>query len=171
MRRSRFIGLLLFLIIIAVSLLTPYVYSQQAVGATDTAVATSSGSLVGSWITSSGGAVVQIVPCGPGLCGRIVGIELGQNDPMPNDWAGVTQCHLTIIRTVPALDGSSDAVWTGTIINPRDGRAYHALITLDQAHQLRLRGYVGLPLFGRTQIWTPYKGPMFSDCRLPTAKD
>jgi uncharacterized protein (DUF2147 family) len=156
-------------LIISVALFTPQVYSQKAAGATATALATSSAGPFGSWMTSSGGAVVQIAPCGPGLCGQIVGIELGPNDPMPNDWAGATQCRLTIIRVVPAADGSSNVVWKGTIINPSDGRSYHARITLAPTHQLRLLGYVGLPLFGRTQIWTPYKGPMASDCRLPIA--
>jgi hypothetical protein len=29
-----------------------------------------------------------------------------------------------------------------------------------------LRGYVGLPIFGQTQTWTPYNGTLAENCRL-----
>jgi uncharacterized protein (DUF2147 family) len=118
----------------------------------------------GLWITASGNAVVQIAPCGQDLCGQIVGLVLGPNEPMPRDWAGNPQCGLTIFHTAPPTNGN--AAWTGTILDPRDGSQYDAQITIDQPDQLQLRGYIGLPIFGRTQTWTPYNGAIPADCRL-----
>jgi uncharacterized protein (DUF2147 family) len=118
----------------------------------------------GLWVTASGNAVVQISACGQGLCGQIVGLVLGPNDPMPRDWAGNSQCGLTIFRTAPS--GNGTPTWTGTILDPRDGSQYDAQIKLDQPGQLQLRGYVGLPIFGRTQTWTPYSGSIPANCRL-----
>lgn len=43
---------------------------------------------------------------------------------------------------------------TGRILDPEEGAIYHCRIELaDGGRTLRVRGYVGVPLFGRTQTW------------------
>ena len=45
--------------------------------------------------------------------------------------------------------------WTGTILDPDEGKAYRCVLHLaDGGRTLKVRGYVGLPVFGRTQTWT-----------------
>ena len=42
----------------------------------------------------------------------------------------------------------------GTILDPRDGSVYHAEMELSaDSKELAVRGYIGLPIFGKTQIW------------------
>ncbi len=120
----------------------------------------------GRWVTPNHDAVIEIAPCGQNLCGRIVGMALAPTDPIPNDWQGQTQCGLTIIKTTPSTDAAGKTVWNGSITDPRDGSVYHAKLTPGPANHLLLRGYIGLPLFGQTQSWTPYNGPITTDCRL-----
>ena len=67
---------------------------------------------------------------------------------MPRDWAGASQCDLTIIRAAAERESDGRLLWRGTIVNPRNGAAYHTQFKIGADHQLHLRGYVGLPIFG-----------------------
>ena len=119
---------------------------------------------IGNWLTADHDAVIAIDQCGNALCGRIVGIPLAiPGEPIPTDNHGRSQCQLTII-----WDGKPDATgWMARILDPRDGGVYSARLHLDPEGRLRLRGYLGIPLFGRTQVWTPFTGAVPANCRLP----
>lgn len=48
----------------------------------------------------------------------------------------------------------------GTILDPHNGKLYSAsLRVMDHGNKLYVRGYVGLPLLGRTQIWEKVENP------------
>jgi len=120
----------------------------------------------GRWLSANRQAVVQIEPCGTNFCGRIVGIIVRHaGDPMPFDWLGRPQCGFVMIRTTRQI--GMEPRWAGSVQDPRDGHSYGAIIAMRQDGDLHLRGYLGLPLFGETQRWTPFTGRTFADCRLP----
>ena len=121
----------------------------------------------GYWVTADGGAVVQIAPCGDALCGRLIGIVLDPGTPVPMDWQGQSECGLQLLQPAQADD---DGNWHGEIVNPHNGNAYHVEFHVGQRDQLHLRGYVGLPLFGETQIWHRFEGAAPTSCRLTSGQ-
>jgi uncharacterized protein (DUF2147 family) len=59
---------------------------------------------------------------------------------------------LTIVK---GMKRYGDKYVGGTILDPRDGTVYHAQMELSaDGRRLAVRGYLGLPLLGQTQIWT-----------------
>jgi uncharacterized protein (DUF2147 family) len=122
---------------------------------------------IGLWLTENQGGVIQIDRCDNALCGKIAGIVFDHpSDAMPLDYRGQPQCGLTIVDHA-ASDG--EGVWRGRITDPRNGTVYGAQLRLAGQDRLLLRGYLGVPLIGQTQIWTRYPGPLRAGCRLTPA--
>ena len=47
-----------------------------------------------------------------------------------------------------------DQVWEeGTIMDPKSGKVYDCYLSLEDSKTLKVRGFLGFSLLGRTQIW------------------
>jgi uncharacterized protein (DUF2147 family) len=57
---------------------------------------------------------------------------------------------LTIIK---GLTKKGDTYDGGEITDPKNGKTYRCKITLDGKDKLIVRGYLGISLFGRSQVW------------------
>jgi uncharacterized protein (DUF2147 family) len=82
---------------------------------------------------------------------------------MPTDVLGRPQCGLTIISNQKL---KVDGTWWGEITDPRDGDRYHAILWVDEGGNLHLRGFIGIPQLGATQIWHKFTGRLTNECRL-----
>jgi uncharacterized protein (DUF2147 family) len=128
-------------------------------------------SVMGTWLTASGVAQVRIGSCpdpatGP-LCGFIIGLI---NPKGPNGVVVAPEAATDYRNSDPALRGRKvlgmPLIWgfkktsdpnafeDGKIYNGENGKTYNANISLQPDGKLRLRGYVGSPMFGETQVWT-----------------
>ncbi len=125
--------------------------------------------LQGVWLTEDKDAALTITNCGGQLCGRIIWLEsatdrsgslrLDQNNPDP---AKQTQrvCGLVVIS---GLKPSGPDTWDGSVYNPQDGQTYSGNITVLSDKALKVRAYIGLPIFGRSQTWTRVNSPAAND--------
>ena len=61
---------------------------------------------------------------------------------------------MTILRGIKP-DASDKGTWVGgDILDPNDGKIYKVLLKLaDGGKKLDVRGYIGMPVLGRTQTW------------------
>ena len=108
----------------------------------------------GRWITSDKAALVEVGPCGGGICGRIAKVlvvdpskptkDVNNPDPALRARAIVGMGFLT--GFTPAGDQ-----WNGRIYDPRNGRSYRSIVIRDGA-TLKVKGCLGP--FCRTQVWT-----------------
>lgn len=63
------------------------------------------------------------------------------------------------LRFLWGLKGGGTAWDDGEILDPEDGKVYRAKATLSaDGQQLTVRGYVGVALFGRSQVWRRHAG-------------
>lgn len=62
---------------------------------------------------------------------------------------------LQLIRGVKKSDEADNASWDGgTILDPANGKTYKVRLTpIEGGKKLQVRGYIGAPMFGRTQVW------------------
>jgi uncharacterized protein (DUF2147 family) len=61
---------------------------------------------------------------------------------------------LTILRGVKKNAGEADLWDGGDILDPNNGKVYKArLKPVDGGKKLEVRGYIGMPMLGRTQTW------------------
>jgi uncharacterized protein (DUF2147 family) len=127
-----------------------------------TATMASGATPVGRWYAEGGAAQVELRPCGQALCGEVVWLRspFDENgcilrdrwnpDPALRDHSVM---GLEIVRGLVPAPGVA-ARWTGgTIYDPTSGRTYGATLALEGEDRAALRGYLGVPLLGRTTTW------------------
>jgi uncharacterized protein (DUF2147 family) len=131
-------------------------------------------SIMGTWLTASGVAQVQIAPCAEAARGPVCGHIVNLINPKGPDGVVVAPEVATDYRNAdPALrsrkvigmaliydfkkTNDPNVFEDGKIYNGENGKIYSANISLQPDGTLRLRGYVGSPMFGETQVWTRVK--------------
>ncbi|PKQ04617.1 MAG: hypothetical protein CVT72_11965 [Alphaproteobacteria bacterium HGW-Alphaproteobacteria-11] len=95
----------------------------------------------GRWIAPDEDAVVEIAPCGDALCGTVV--EILSN---PEDAGTGTQILID-------FEAAGAGTWSGTAYSRAKDKSYDCNIEMLDANRLKLRPYVGIPIFGETFVW------------------
>jgi uncharacterized protein (DUF2147 family) len=113
----------------------------------------------GNWLTEPKDGIIQISRNGDVFEGRIIGGnepgKLDVNNPDPAKRAFVLRGQ----QIVFGLKYDGDGEWSsGTIYDPKSGSTYKCKLQLRSDGTLKVRGYIGFSLIGKTQIWTRYTG-------------
>ncbi|HEU5443126.1 MAG TPA: DUF2147 domain-containing protein [Steroidobacteraceae bacterium] len=116
--------------------------------------------VLGYWRTPSG-AVVRIAPCGRKLCAQIAELSLG-NHPltdMRNPDPRLRSRPLCGLRIGAGfLETDPQHASRGRLYDPKSGRTYSGQMAAE-GNFLHLRGYLGMPIFGRTETWSRASKP------------
>jgi len=132
-----------------------------------TAFGAGSGDILGEWKTEMDESKVEIFRCGEKICGKIVWLKnplytdsndgpvgspiLDRKNPDP----ALRSRPLIGLQIMDGFTEQGDNAWgNGTCYDPKSGKTYRGKIHLASPKRLELRGYVGIPLFGRTSVWT-----------------
>jgi uncharacterized protein (DUF2147 family) len=125
------------------------------------------GSPVGYWTTidddgKTPSSIVQIYPRGKKLYGKIVQlIKPREKDPKCTACEGSRKNQRIIGLEILRDFEQDDDEWSGGyVLDPREGKEYKCYLeVLDHGQRLKVRGYVGIPMMGRTQYWRKSETP------------
>jgi uncharacterized protein (DUF2147 family) len=132
-------------------------------GLAATAAPASEVSPLGRWrtfdnYTGRESGIIELVQSGDEIDGKVVRLIPDKDDP-PNPVCdhcdGVLKNHPVLGLTILKGFHRDGTQWDGgTILDPRDGSVYHCELRLDDGgRKLLVRGYIGIPLLGRTVTW------------------
>ena len=60
---------------------------------------------------------------------------------------------IEVLVIIKALEFDDESWDDGTILDPKSGKVYDCSIGFENDNTLKVRGYLGFSLLGRTQIW------------------
>jgi uncharacterized protein (DUF2147 family) len=120
---------------------------------------------LGVWATEGGGARVKIEDCAGKLCGSLIWLKepldkQGQDKvDSENPDPGLRSRKLLGLRLLNGFVSEGDGtVWSdGTIYNPDDGKTYSCKLTMQDARTMKVRGFIGISLLGKTQVWNRFE--------------
>jgi uncharacterized protein (DUF2147 family) len=104
-------------------------------------------SVIGTWVMSSGKVTVRVSPCGPNLCGTLVGLKKPLNKygkpktDHENPDPALRSRPVIGIQILNNMKPTGPNSWAGTIYNADDGRTYTSKMSLD-GNAMRVKGCV-----------------------------
>ncbi len=123
---------------------------------------------LGIWNNEEKDAKIEIFKCAEKYCGKVVSLtepnystgskegkpgtpKLDRRSPDP----GLRSRPIVGLQIMNGFVFAGDRLWKdGTVYDPKRGKTYSGMMTLVSPSQLKLRGFIGVPLMGRTAIWT-----------------
>ena len=115
--------------------------------------------IVGVWLNEKGDGLIQIERQGDAYRGKIVGAPEGtRDDPdakdVNNEDPALRDRRLLGLVMMGSYEFDGKRWAGGWIYDPDVGKRYKSRLTLKDQNTLEVRGYLGAPMFGRTQVWT-----------------
>ena len=121
--------------------------------------------IAGEWVMEDGSAVLRLEANGEELSARVVALlrprfsvvdgsgDIGAtrrdiHNPDPT----LSERPVLGMEIATGLYRDGD-VWRGYIYDPGSGKTYRCIITPESENSLRVRGYVGFSMLGRTMYW------------------
>jgi uncharacterized protein (DUF2147 family) len=116
--------------------------------------------ILGIWLTHGDKpAKIQIYQSGSRYSGKIVYLQfpIENGKPLADKYNPDAAKQTTPVLGLIILTGfrfDTDEWTDGDIYDPEKGKTYSCTMTLKDKNTLKVRGYIGISLIGRTEIWT-----------------
>jgi uncharacterized protein (DUF2147 family) len=124
--------------------------------------------LDGFWMDSHGEVVLQVEPCDGDMCAKVVWLRLPYGpDRLPlkdfrNPNAALQGRPVCGLRVIEGFKKQPDGTWGGgNVYVPDLGLSFSGYATILSPTQIEVRGYVFLPLFGSTEVWSKVAKPAY----------
>ena len=114
----------------------------------------------GRWLTQDGDGWIMIQIAGDSLEGSVAGSpdpkqreerEFDDRNPDPN----LRTRRLDGLKIMTGFEYDGDGHWSGgTVYDPNSGKTYKCTVKQLDANTLKIRGFIGISLFGRSETWT-----------------
>ena len=134
---------------------------------TTTVLGAGRGDILGVWKTELDESKVEVYRCGEKICGKIIWLKnpvytdssdgqvgtpiIDRKNPEP----ALRKRPLIGLQIMHGFTEQGDNTWgNGSCYDPKNGKSYRGKIRLTAHDRLELRGFIGIPLFGRTSVWT-----------------
>lgn len=114
----------------------------------------------GVWLTADKKGKIEIYRSGTKYFGKLIwGTDLLEADGKTSKKDTKNEDPALRTRTLKNMVMLKDFVFDdgkfvdGTIYDPNNGKTYSCEMKLNK-NKLEIRGYIGIPMFGRTEVWT-----------------
>jgi uncharacterized protein (DUF2147 family) len=125
------------------------------------AMAEEADAIVGEWYTEENKALVEIYKADGVYNGKIVWLK----EPKKDDGSEKLDSNnpdeskrgnpIIGLNLVNGFVYQGKGKWAeGTIYDPDNGKTYSCKMQLQEENSLKVRGFIGVSLIGRTQVWT-----------------
>ena len=129
------------------------------------APATAEPGAIGVWATEEEKSHVEIYACGEQLCGRIIWLKEPLNEEgtekldINNEDPGLRDRPIVGLELMAGFVENGERKWSkGRIYDPENGKLYKCKMELEDPDTLKVRGFIGFSLLGRSQFWTRVPG-------------
>jgi uncharacterized protein (DUF2147 family) len=111
-------------------------------------------SIIGNWISPKKDSEIQIFKINNKYFGKIVWGEGESTKENENPDSKLRNRDMTGLIILSNFEFQDDELINGTLWDPREGKTYSGVITIISKNEINIRGYAGLSLFGRSEVWT-----------------
>ena len=113
----------------------------------------------GRWLSGDGDGWIDVAMTGDGLSGIIAGSPNASDDRADTDEQNpdpaLRDRALIGLELFSGFEYKGKGKWKGgTIYDPNSGKTYKCIITRVDADTLKVRGFIGVAMLGRTETWT-----------------
>ena len=122
--------------------------------------------LDGFWMDSDGEVIIELSQCGENRCGKVAWLKQPfGGDGLPlldyrNSDPALKSRPVCGLEVVTGFKKQSDTVWGGgTVYVSDEGKSFSGYAEVLSPAQVKVTGYILLPIFGESEVWTKVASP------------